>query len=140
MVFEAQVIDRYPARPYADGFDVPVNIGMFCFPHNVVLHSEPRPPTLFSFALTTQYGTLLYCTVITWWYRMSDAQVCDMLRLCGDEVTSHTWASRMLVAGAAAPSSVYAPTALCIVSHHAFLNACGCILRKLVRVLNSHSP
>jgi hypothetical protein len=92
-------------------------ISKFCFPSGIQLHYEHQIPQSFSFILTQVDGTSIYGTCLFF-----------------DELVADSIKNRI-----SPDKSVWTQKAICIISHHSFLDSFKTILAQIYRIhLSSH--
>jgi hypothetical protein len=91
---EPHVIGFYPdVNTYPD-MEFPEHISNFVYPNGCCLSETQRPPTMFTFVLTSAIGQRLYCTALRIYDEtMETSQVKDILQASGFSVPLPWWLS-----------------------------------------------
>ena len=131
--FSKCVSYRYPENDY-ESIPLPARVFDFIFPASLKVSDEMSVPEQRAFVLTDAEGNKNYGVSIVFWERISPMDILNMsetLNLfrkeCGfNEITTM-------------PGAVYAPKALCILSHWPFYNQFSTFLQTIYRVTKTPS-
>eukprot|EP01113_Clastostelium_recurvatum_P001536 TRINITY_DN10624_c0_g2_i2.p1 TRINITY_DN10624_c0_g2~~TRINITY_DN10624_c0_g2_i2.p1 ORF type:complete len:418 (-),score=93.87 TRINITY_DN10624_c0_g2_i2:893-2146(-) len=122
--FKADILNRYPLHNHDDAA-LPQHVWMFCFPNGIHLHTTRQPPTFFFFILTELDGSRFYGASLCY----SEPLYKDTSSFNGCQFPPHMTPD---------PNTVYyAPTCLCLLSHHPYYSVHKQFLSYLYNITNT---
>lgn len=113
-------------------FNIPENLGLFCFPKYVSLSSEAKEDESNNFILTDAKGNLIYVTSYTFWEKLSKTALISMFATRHDEDFPEETSLPSWIMDES--KQVYSPKAICIVSHYYFLGQFTSLLKRLCHI------
>ena len=116
MVFEAEIVSQYPlvdheCTPFPDG------LTLFCLPDGLRVSTRSKPPSFFSFVQTSDKGSRLIGSCLTFYEKLNESQRDKFLALCHDSpetMSSFPDVDEM---------RLYVPRCLCIISQWPFVES-----------------
>ena len=149
LALEATVLDCYPApNAYAD-MDFPDQISRFVFPDGCLISETQKPPSLFTFVLTSANGYRLYGAALRIYDEtMETCQMKSVLEASGYTVPMPWWLSNSSTpppsrsgTPARRPSDIiFLPKCLVVISHYSFFHAFRQFLKQLYRLSILETP
>jgi hypothetical protein len=119
---DAAVLDQYPTHDTVE--HIPSGLQYLCFPLGLSIKDIPLPPLFHSFIHTSQDGSRLIGSVLTFYEELSTEQR-EVLTLYGFDVASHP--------------RLYVQKGICLLSHWPFLSAFKKFLTGLYQISLSPS-
>jgi hypothetical protein len=116
MVFETEIVSRYPLvdqenTPFPDG------LTLFCLPDGLKVTTKSSPPSFFSFVQTSDKGSRLIGSCLTFYEKLNASQRDLFLKLCKESPET------MATCGDLDDLRLYVPRCLCLISQWPFVES-----------------
>lgn len=117
MVFEADIVSRYPLVDRENAPSFPDGLTLFCLPDGLRVSNKSKPPSFFSFVQTSDKGSRLVGSCLTFYEKLNSIQRTHFLALCHDSPETmdlHPNIDDM---------RLYIPRCLCLISQWPFVES-----------------
>jgi DENN (AEX-3) domain/uDENN domain len=143
--YSGNVDQRFPETDWPHS-PLPGNLAPFVFPNGIRLSSLPQPSSYFTFVLTFEDSTRMYCSALVVYEPVDIADIVSDFIVNDPEKNSEnyydgpSWCHPEVVSKPSFPYKVvYCPKAFVLLSHHAIFSAMKHTLIQLVRIASSNN-
>lgn len=116
-MFETEIVSRYPLVDPDNTPSFPDGLTLFCLPDGLRVSQKSSPPSFFSFVQTSDKGSRLVGSCLTFYEKLNDAQRNNFLALCWESpetMQAHPNLDEM---------RLYVPRCLCLISQWPFVQS-----------------
>jgi hypothetical protein len=152
LALQSEIRDCYPHQKAHPGMEFPEHLSQFVFPDGCRASETQKPPTLFTFVLTSSNGHRLYGAALRVYDEtMETSQMKGVLEASGYTVPLPWWLSDATdtvsrprttsIEPARRPSDiVFLPKCLVVISHYGFFHAYRQFLKQLYQMSTLETP